>query len=281
MDRRPDGWRVRLLAREPGGGLRGSRVLETDGDDCSVVRDAVVLAAVLIIDPEALMRPSAATDRRSALADPQSASPNSQPSAADPQPAPADPQPAPIPADVVRVVTATPAKSGTARLWTSVNAGTLPRPTVGFGLEVQRVPAEPWEIGAGFGLWMAQQSEGVDAGLAAGWLQGCWRPVGGSEVSATRSSWTVSACLRGYAGALRVSVQAAPELDPVEPGQYFWAAVAPVVGTTWSPIDALQLGLEVATPVSLTRQSFRIDGAEVYRENPIAVAVGFSLGWAI
>ena len=256
VDRRPDGWRVRLFARAADGTSLGSRVLEAEGEDCGVLTDAVVLAAVLTIDPEALTRPPKSPEP-----------PPTEPPAPPPPPAPAPPPFAPS-----RLAAAAP-RTGTAAAHTSVSVGTLPRPTPGMALAVVVPVGARFAAGAGFGLWVAQRSGPVDAGLAAGWGEGCWVPFDGR--------FSLHLCGRLYAGALRVAIDAAPERDPIDPGQFFWAAAAPALRGGWTPVDRLRIEIDVTTPISLTRQPFQVDGSEVYRESPVALSLGLSIGLAI
>lgn len=251
VDRRPTGWRVRLFVRGRGGAIRGSRVLRADGDDCSVMVEAVVLAAVLSIDPEALTR----------------AAPPPEPARAAPAPAPPEPPAAPVPATIeADTVVAT-------QVRTSVNVGTLPAATFGIGLAVELPLTSAFFGGAGFTLWGAQRSGPLDVGLAAGWLEGGWAPF--------RGPLRLAVGVRAYAGALWVAPTATPTFAPVDPGQFAWFAVAPAIRGSWSPIELLHLSLEVEMPVSVTRQPFQVDGVTVFRESPAAFQASFGIGLAI
>ncbi|MEL7371864.1 MAG: hypothetical protein AAFN74_23270 [Myxococcota bacterium] len=300
VDRYPPGWRVRLFVRDPRGSLRGERTLVAPRGDCAGIVDAAILVAVLAIEAEASahleldadaasqteLAIDAGSSSRSELEADAASQAESRPASEarlhiSPGARRVSPlKPALRPRTESRLPTVkVPVSSdkkwpGAARLQAGLLIGTLPDPSVGFGVAVEVPVRGEVSLGAGAGFWLAQQAAFGDAGLAALWLEGCWRPF--------LRPLSLSVCGLGYVGALRVSVDAfSDEVEPLDPGQFLWAAIAPGARAVWFPLGPVRLGLEVTLPISLTRQAFRVDGAEVFRESPVALHAVFSIGLTI
>jgi hypothetical protein len=142
----PPLWHAVVLLRDQDGAVLGSRELGSATDDCSELRASVALAAALMIDPDAALRP------RDPPAPPLPPSP----------PAPlAPPPPAPPTIIIQRVEVAVPAVA--ALPWRAepsaslaLGFGVLPSPAVGLRMGVAVAPPRVWVFEAFGGVWADQ-----------------------------------------------------------------------------------------------------------------------------
>jgi hypothetical protein len=270
-------WRALLFVRDASGTTLGTRELSSDAPDCASLSEAVTLAVVLAIDPQAALRP-----------------PPPAPTAP-PEPPPAPPPPDPIPAPTPDPPPVAPAPSPTpapppwhqrpgVRARVALAHGVVPGVAAGVDLAIQGTSA--WNFlswGAGMLFVPMARADAMSEsghGLFAGWLEAC-------AGIAPMEPLVLRACARGAVGAVSVYVFPSNALRPVEggPGEYPWLAVGAVARASVRMIGPLVLELEGGALGAVVRQSFAVaptmEGGmaeNLYAQSPLALTAAAGLG---
>ncbi len=245
-------WVARLVVRDAGGGLVGTREFTSTSADCTAIASAVTLGVALSIDPEAALRPP-----------PTEAPPTAQ------RVTPPDVSPA-------RITPPTPwwrRASASARV--SVMAGLLPGAGVGLSLGAEGGPLPLLRVGAGMSFFpeSATTSGAYAFGLATGWVTACLEPWRGVRAA-------LGFCARVDVGALQAVVMRG---IPLGAGQQVWGAVtlAPRLRLHIAGPIAAELGVEAMVPFA--RHRFNVDRNTVFQQGVGGsfVALGGFLGLAL
>ena len=293
MGREQGHWLVRIHARAGDGTILGSRVLQSDGEDCSAVFSATVLALALTVDPEAVQRfpaPVAPTpasgEREPAAAGAPTAQPWASPAV---PPAPLEPAapaamslaeqretalpPPPLIASDAPQVWLPSARASSLNVAMQVGPalalGLLPQPAPGIIVRGQATTEDSWGFDLGALLLPARRTgpdhdtADIGVGLSAGFL--------GASFSPLRDKVSLSFALGGHAGAQHVAVYSPTPLEE-GPGNYFWAALRAggSLGLLLAPPIGIGLGAEAVVP--LTRHSYSVLGEAdpAFESGPLA-----------
>jgi len=278
---REDGrWLVRIHARASDGTVLGSRVLESDGDDCSAVFSATVLALALTVDPDAEQRLSARTTATTPPPAPNAPLPSTGgtdmspppplptvvPVQAPPSMSPVDPPgipPAPAPAAPIDVPPAgsRAASTGSLRIAMQVGPtlalGLLPGAAPGMVVRGQGTAVSGWGFDLGALLLPARRTgpdddvADIGVGLSTGFLGASFAPL--------RDEVSLSIVLGGQAGAQHVAVYSPTPLEQ-GPGNYFWAALRGGASLGLMLVPPVGVGLAVEAVVPLTRHTYSVLG---------------------
>jgi hypothetical protein len=265
VERRHDRWLAHLNVTRPDGGSLGGRQLESTEASCATLVDAVTLAVVLMIDPEAGLAPR----------------PPKSPPEARPEPAPAPvakPQPAataavPGQAAVARKPsprppqTRAPGLAMTAALRGLAVWGVLPRVSAGVeaGAELQLSRRVGIATAAGFLPTVRTDDERFGFGLMAASLGPCVTLVGETR---TR----LGLCVEAQLGSIQ-AVTYDYDVDPLPPTDHFWFAVRAGTRLNQRLVGpfGLELGAQVLVPVIRHEFTLRAIDAPVHQ----AKAFGF------
>jgi hypothetical protein len=266
VERSYDRWLAHLNVTGQGGGSLGGRQLESTESTCATLVDAVTLAVVLMIDPEASLAPR-----------PPKSAPEARP---EPAPAPMQaPPPAPIAVAPPRVATvrelappppvSEPGLAMTAALRGLTVWGVLPRVSAGVevGAHLELSRRFGMAAAAGFLPTVRTDDRRFGFGLMAAALGPCVRLVGETR---TR----LGLCVEAQLGSIQ-AVTYDFDIDPLPPTDHFWFAVRAGTRLNQRLVGPLGFELSAQALVPVIRHEFtlrRID-APVYQ----AKALGF---WA-
>lgn len=220
-------WVARIVVRDAGGGLVGTRDFTSASPDCTAIAAAVTLGVALSIDPEAALRPP-----------------------------PAEPAPAPLPPPPAPVVT--PARPAPAAPWwrragasarVRLLGGVVPGPGVGGAVGAEWGPL-PWlRIGGGASFFPESETTSPNGtfafGLTTSWFSACAEPWRGAVAA-------MGFCLGAEAGALHAVVRRGV---PSQAGESAWGAVTGAARLRLhvaGPFTA-ELGLEAVVPFARHR----------------------------
>jgi hypothetical protein len=266
-------WIAHVYVRDERDALEGSRDLANDGPDCAPLEDAVVLAMALAIDPESALRPPGPAVSLAPLPNPPSAPEPNPPLAPEPCPSP-PPQMAPVspplplePRAFRASSISSPPPSGAVMFRSLLAAVVLPRASAGVALAAE-VPLYRILDGTAGVLYFPEVEGRPDFafGLTAAWLGACASPRLSTNVA-------LSLCGKVVLGAIHAVVEV---LEPVQPGDRFWASGGLSAGLRAriaGPL-ALEIGAELDLPV--TREAFVVGGesSPAFQEGAVA-GVGF------
>ncbi len=252
VHREGSAWVARLVVRDAGGALVGTREFTSTSADCTAIASAVTLGVALSIDPEAALRP------------PPTEAPPAPRLVTPPEVAPA------------RVAPPTPwwRRAG-ASARASVMTGLLPGAGVGVTLGAEGGPLPLLRLGAGMSFFPeSTTASGAYAfGLTTAWVAACLEPWRGARAA-------FGFCARVEAGALQAVVMRG---IPRGAGQQVWGA-----GTVSARLRlhvagpvAAELGLEATAPFA--RHRFNVDGNTVFQQGVEGsfVALGGFVGVAL
>ena len=238
---RERGFAAHILVREGEGSLVGARLLESEAERCDSLDAAVVLAIVLLIDPEGTAR------ARPPLL---------------PRPPPPPPPPEP------------PRYHGVAAARALISGGLLPSPSLGLALGLSGVIGDRW-------AWTLElrfhpELRSTDGGDFAFGLT-----AGGPGACARFEPWSwlqAEGCGAMLAGALHAVVF---RPAPTAPGERPWIAAAGAVRARAYLLPALSIELGAELLVPLLRQRFFVEGRDstIFQQGP--VLPGASLGLAV
>lgn len=263
VERSHDRWLAHLNVTRPDGGSLGGRQLESTEATCATLVDAVTLAVVLMIDPEAGLAPrppkSAPAARRepapALVAIPQPAATAQAAVAREPLPQP--PQ------------TRAPGLAMTAALRALAVWGVLPRVSAGLeaGAELQLSRRVGIATAAGFLPTVRTDDQRFGFGLMAASLGPCVALVGDIR---TR----LGLCVEAQLGSIQ-AVTYDYDIDPFPPTNYFWFAVRAGTRLNQRLVGPLGFELSAQALVPVIRHEFTLRGinAPVHQ----AKALGF---WA-
>lgn len=244
---REHGFVAHLLVRERDGTLIGSRVIESDAEGCGSLDAAVVLAIVLLIDPEGSAR--------------------TRPPLVPQPPPPAAPEIAPVPPIA-------PSYHGVVAVRALVSGGLLPGPSIGLGASLSGAIGArwAWTVDVRFHPELRSLDGGDFAfGLTAAGPGACARfgPLVWLETEACASMW---------AGALHAVVF---RPAPTAPGERLWLAAGGAVRARVHLLPALSIELGGELLVPFVRHRFFVEGRDstVFQQGP--VLPGASLGLAV
>ena len=271
VERRDDRWLAHLNVTGPDGGAIGARQLESSEATCATLVDAVTLAVVLMIDPQA------------SLAAPQPPEPPKTATGAHPDPTPAAlaaPQPPPMPVVPAQAVTARepspqppgarePGLAMTAALRALAVWGVLPRVSAGVeaGAELELSRRVGFGAAVGFLPTVRTDDKRFAFGLMEASLGPCVKLVGETR---TRLGLCAEAQL-GIIQALTYDY----DVDPLPPTDHFWFALRAGTRLNQRLVGPLGFELGVQALVPVIRHEFTLRGTDepVYQ----AKALGF---WA-
>jgi hypothetical protein len=247
-------WRARVREHDRTGHLVGSRDLEARGPDCGPLADAVTLALVLVIDPEAALAASALPVASTAGSEQQAvpAASASAAAAVTPVAAPA-PSREQAPVRPGRECPPPPEQHADITLRGMVGAGILPRVSggVALGAEISN-RRSPWHATAGVFLLpqVRTSDQELSFGATAGWIGACHDLLNSRAVA-------LSACAQMQGGVLHSAVYT---LEPVHPGDHPWWAVAagPKLQLAVAAPVLLEVGADALVP--LIRNGFYVRG---------------------
>lgn len=279
-------FRAKLRARSDAGTLVGHRELEVRASDCRTLTDALVLAIVLVIDPQASLSKTpetrshtepepesdfGATPARMAVAHAASPSTPCSPSTQQELPAPVRPveracppcRPAECPPKQP------PALAVQASLRALGAAGLLPNLAPGFGTNAALVFSRV-HFAAGLSYFPEQVTGDFSFGLSAAHLGACVRtnPFG---------ALTPSLCAQLQAGAMHAVVR---ELEPLRPGDHAWAAVGLGPELSIRPVGPLLVEASVLGLVPVVRPRFAVRGhaESVFQSSRLGGVVSVGVG---
>jgi hypothetical protein len=263
-----EGFLAKLVIRAADSTVLGRRTIETRGADCAALGQAVTLAVVLTIDPDAPLDAAGEPPPAAAPALREAAPPPASPKAV-PPPEPPRVAPRPRPSEAPTASARSPARA-------SIGAGVvgalglLPRAALGVELE----GAFPAGSGVIVGARVLPSVETGDGHLGIALTSGKLGWCGGMP-----GLLPVSLC-----GALEAGVTSvvARDLVPVSPGDYPYLALAAGARLVLPPRGpvAFQLGASALLP--LYRQRFRVEGgnARDFQASPLGglLTLGLRLG---
>ncbi|MDI3285113.1 hypothetical protein [Polyangium sp. 15x6] len=264
---RPErGFRAEIYVRGRDGALAGVRELTSEATDCGPIEAASVLAVALAIDPEAGMSPPPPP-------------PPPPPAATPPPPAPPQPLPSVTPAVPAAAAPTVPATAPTVpaaaptppevlgasgiALRGGLGLGLLPKAAPGVGLSGHVAVAPRVQI-TGEALWLPEaRTEGGQFGFGLSTLA-----LGACVDVARTGAADLAACGSLWAGALHAVVY---DLEPAEPGDWFWAAAAitPRLRVRLAPRLHAEMGVHVLVPI--TRRPFEVKGwtTPIFEQAPV------------
>jgi hypothetical protein len=253
-------YRAELRVRDSAGVSRGTRELSAGGPDCSELAEAVVLAVVLAIDPNAALGGSPVPPAVAPVAPPPAAPPVVDPPALAPCPAPRCPPSPPCPRATCPMppALATGGLIGRAVLAAGILPGIVPGAAVFGEMGNERVRAS-----LGFVYFPESATDGGSYafGLTAGSAGAsfAWPLADGLELSALGEL---------ELGALHAVVY---ELPPVEPGDQLWFAAAAGPRLGFFALSPLRLELGASLVVPFVRPAFEVRGVAepVFQSAPV------------
>lgn len=237
---RERGFAAHILVRERDGSLVGARLLESEAD-CDSLGAAVVLAIVLLIDPEGTAR------ARPPL-----------------MPRPPPPPPSPEP----------PRYHGVAAARALISGGLLPSPSVGLALGLSGAIGDRW-------AWTLEVRFHPELRTTGGGDFAFGLTAAGPGACARFAPWSwlqAEGCGAMLAGALHAVVF---RPAPTAPGERPWIAAAGAVRVRAYLLSALSIELGAELLVPLLRHRFFVEGRDstVFQQGP--VLPGASLGLAV
>jgi len=258
--RQENRYRAELRVRDAAGVARGTRELSSDGADCGELAEAVVLAVVLTIDPNAALGGSPAP---AAVAPPHAAPPPTAPAVEAPAlaacPAARCPPAPPCPRTACpsSPVLASGTVVGRALFAAGILPGIVPGAAVFGEMGTERVRGSLGVVYLPESTKDARYGFGLTAGtLGAAFV---WPVADGFELSALGEL---------EVGALHVVVY---ELEPVRPGDQLWLAAAAGPRLGFSGLSPLRVELGASLVVPFVRPAFEVRGiAEpVFQSAPV------------
>jgi hypothetical protein len=279
VQREGEHWEAHLYVRDSEGTLAGSRLLASEGPDCSALNAAVTLAIALAIDPDTALRPAPPSPPAQVLAPPSA-----------PEERPTNPRaPEPFPPMTPTVSPGLPPREParfqqTTALRSSETGLIMPRALVAFGLlpaasvgvalaaDVPVVRAVRATAGLFYLPEVRTQARDFGFGLTAGWLGACVEPWHGPWRGEPLVA--LSFCGGFLVGAIHSVVYA---LVPTEPGDRMWSGASLSAQARIRLIGPLvaELGAELVAP--LIRHQFIVQGQQgsVFQEQSVA-GLGFA-----
>lgn len=261
-------WRAHLSVIGPDGVVLGSRDLQSDEPDCSVLADAVTLAVALVIDPRAAFAPPAAKPAPAITAE-------------KPLPiAPASPTPParvehPVAAQPPVTLAPAPAQAAvpgpSASLRGLLVLGLLPRPAFGIESGGELGLSRRWSLAVGLTYIPEARTSDADFafGLSAGLLGAC---VAAAQTPATR----LTLCGEAELGAMHAVVYS---VRPLPPGDHLWAGarLGPRLGLLLGDGLWLEAGAQALAP--LLRHRFVLKGQQdpVFQSSALTFAATLAL----
>ncbi len=252
-------WQANIYSYDTQKRTSGFREIQSDGDDCAELVNAVALALALAIDPDkTFAAPS---------------SPPPSPAASPPAPAPyphvaasADRKPSPAAAAVLP-----PARWRTSISARGISAlGALPRAAA--GAAIAATAYGPTRVAVSAGAWLLPSVRSDSSppvfgfGLTAAWLDGCFVLHEGATA--------IRACAGVRVGALHAVVYSP---IPTEPGDRFWWAMGAGLAAEqqlFGPVF-VEVGVEAAMP--LVHYRFFAENFEpTVFEQARAIGMGFA-----
>lgn len=267
VERNGDRWLAHLSVTGQKGGSLGARHFESSEPTCATLVDAVTLAVVLMIDPQASLAPQPAKTAADAPPEPVPA----------PMPAPQPAQAAVVPPEVTTVrelappppAASEPSLAMTAALRALSVWGVLPRVSVGVevGAELEVSRRVGMAAAAGFLPTVRTDDRGFGFGLMAASLGPCVTLVGEPR---TR----LGLCVEAQLGSIQ-AVTYDYDIDPLPPTDHFWFAVRAGTRLNQRLVGPLGLELSAQALVPVIRHEFTLRGIDA----PVhqAKALGF---WA-
>jgi hypothetical protein len=255
----PDGFIAKLVIRAPDSSVLGRRTIETRGPDCAPLGQAVTLAVVLAIDPNAPLD--------DAGSDSVAPAPTPVTREAEPRPVPAHIPPVlPVESAPRPPVAPVPARPAPEKDRASISAGVvgalglLPRVAPGFELEGTYPTPSGLLLGMRF-LPGVKSSDGhLGVAVTSGKLGYC-HGISGVPVAA---------CGAIEAG---VTTVVARDLEPVSPGDYPFLAVSVGARLLLPARGLVRFELGAAAILPLYRQRFQV-GAEDARDFQASAVAG-------
>ena len=249
-ERSEDRWLARLNVTGPDGGSLGARQLESSEATCATLVDAVTLAVVLMIDPQA-----------SLAAPPPKSAAEGRP---EPPPAPmAPPRPAPTPVDLVPVQTARepspdPPRARrsdlamTAALRGLAVEGVLPRVSAGVetGAELGLSRRVGFAAAVGFLPTVRTDDDRFGFGLMEASLGPCLTLFGERR---TR----LGLCVEAQLGAIQ-ALTYDYDVDPLPPTDHFWFALRGGIRLNQRLVGPVGLELGMQALVPMIRHDFTL-----------------------
>ena len=250
VERSDDRWQAHLNVTGSDGGSFGARQLESSEETCATLVDAVTLAVVLMIDPQASLAPqppkSAAETPQEPIPAPLEAPQPAPPAVAPPQAPPArEPPPHPPRADA-------PAMAMTAALRALGVWGVLPRVSAGVevGAELELSQRIGITAAAGFLPTVRTDNRRFGFGLMAASLGPCVTLIGQKH---TR----LGLCAEAQLGAIQ-AVNYDYQVDPLPPTNHFWFALRAGPRLQQRLVGPLGFELGAQALVPLIRHEFMI-----------------------
>lgn len=257
VERSDDRWLAHLNVTGLDGALIGARQLESSEATCATLVDAVTLAVVLTIDPQASFDPQPPGPPKIIAA---AAGPDSAPAAL------AAPQPAPTPV-VPSAQTATareappqppgvrePGLAMTAALRALAVEGVLPRPRAGMEAGAELELSRQFGVAAAVGFLPSIRTDNRRFGF--GLMEASLGPC----VTLVRETRTrLGLCAEAQLGVIQALTY---DVDPLPPTNHFWFAVragSRLNQRLWGPLG-FELGVEAVAPV--TRHEFTLRGSD-------------------
>ena len=267
-----DDWQAHLSVLGPEGAVLGSRELEAHGADCSSLADAVTLAVVLTIDPDASLDAPA---RRPS----ETSRPNNEAA-----PATVAPSPIPVPPATLRTnpnqeapqQASRPEQRGMAIASRAVvQSGILPAVSFGaeLGAELPLTSALRLSVALSYLPEVRTADRRFGFGISAGGFGICYAPL-------ERAGTMLALCGEVEAGAIHVVVY---DPVPTKPGEHFWLSgrFGPRLALQIVRPVELELGAYAVFPV--IRDQFAITGVgePVFQTSPVSLLASAGLSLSI
>lgn len=256
VERSGDRWLAHLNVTDLEGNSIGARQLESADATCTTLVDAVTLAVVLTIDPQASL-------------DPPQPEPPTAAEAAGPVPGPALPAAEPAPTAVVPAQTATACEPSppppsvrerglalTAAVRALAVSGVLPRPRAGAEAGAELELSRRVGIAAAVGFLPSVRTD--DKRFAFGLMEASLGPC----VTLVRERGTrLAFCTEAQLGAIH-ELTYDVDVDPLPPTNHFWLAVRAGTRLNQRLVGPLGLELGVQALVPVTRHRFTVRGSD-------------------
>jgi hypothetical protein len=247
-------WTARFLLRE-GDVVVGERTFVEDAESCSELASALVLAASLVIDPEATLAPPVEVVEPSPGVTPtpvEAAAEN--PPGVTPTPVEAVPEERPGVAE--SPINSTPqASPGVTPSWLDeaavsvlVTGGLLPRVSAGASVLVggSIVPRLRWQLGFRYHPEVSGADDRFAFGLASGSVGACYDVFTSDRV-------VLAPCAEVLLGAIRSTVR---ELEPVNPGEHLWGAARASFRAAFRVVGPFYFAVRAAVVVPFAAYDF-------------------------
>lgn len=256
-------WTARFLLRE-GNVVVGERTFVEEAESCSELEAAIVLAASLVIDPEATLAPPAedapgvmpppAEDAPGVTAPPAEAVPVEQPGLPEsPINSTLEPRPG------VRSSFLDEAAASVL-----VTGGLLPRLSVGASVLVggSIVPRLRWQLGFRYHPEVRGDDDRFAFGLASGSAGACYDVFASDRV-------VLAPCAEILVGAIRSTVR---ELEPVNPGEHLWGAARASFRAAFRLVGPFYFAVRAAVVVPFAAYDFVLvdSGRSAHASWPVA-----------